>query len=186
MDTRSGIKSTEFWITALVAVLGIVSPTLINMFGSEDALPDWAKTASQLAGAGLAALAAMGYTVSRAGVKKAQLEATARDTEARAMVKASENEAKSQTVKFLGAFLLCGLLLGSFGCVVPTAYDPVTVGQIDVTITFEEADFALSKKALEACGADSTEIRSLEVRHDAELIRLQAWRQAEEAKQLHE
>jgi formate hydrogenlyase subunit 3/multisubunit Na+/H+ antiporter MnhD subunit len=185
MNTRSGVKSTEFWITAVVAVLGMIGPTLLNMFGSEESLPDWAKTATQIAGAGLAALAAMGYTVARSGVKKAQLDAQSRDTEARATVKATEVDAKAQASKLLSLFL-CIALVGGFGCAAPVVYDPMTVGQIDATIGFEEADFALSKKAMEACGADVTEIRSLEVRHDAELVRLQAWRQAERAKALHE
>lgn len=185
METRPGLKSTEFWITAAVAVLGMVGPALLNTFGSEDNLPDWAKTLTQIAGAGLAALTAMGYTVSRAGVKKAQLQAKSEDTRARADVKSSENYANSKSQTLLSLLLVCAFVPLTLGCVTaPPAFDSMTVGQISETINFEVLDFGLTLEDMEECGAPEKDINDLKFRHDAEIARLNAWLEAEEAKRL--
>lgn len=74
MEAKPGIKSTEFWITTVVAVLSVVTAALVSFFGSEEAFPAWAKAASVLAGAGLSVFAAMGYNKGRAAIKVAEIE----------------------------------------------------------------------------------------------------------------
>jgi hypothetical protein len=61
-------------------------------------------------------------------------------------------------------------------------FDPMTVEQIDRTINFENLDFDLADKALADLSAPDIVRTSLKVRHDSEIIRLQTWKGAEEAK----
>ena len=97
METRTGIYSTEFWLSAVVAILGVVTPTLINFYGDETSLPEWARGASVIAGAVMSVFAALGYTVARSSVKKAELEAGARAEEASLehAIATSDNEVKT-------------------------------------------------------------------------------------------
>jgi hypothetical protein len=72
---KNGLNTSEFWVILVVAILSVVSPTLINYFGSEDALPDWAKLASVLAGSALSVFAALGYAKGRVELKKEEIKA---------------------------------------------------------------------------------------------------------------
>lgn len=196
METRSGIKTTEFWITALVAVLGVVTPTLVNFYGDAANFPEWAKGASVLAGSIVTVLASMGYVKSRAEVKKAELEASTRVFEAETEQEISVGEQATRAEELnvrkienlngnthLGVLLLV-LLLG-VGCtsLLPPPYDPMTVDQIDATIKYETQDYKDTSTALEACG-DAQALLEAEIRHDAEMVRLDAWKKAEEAKRV--
>jgi hypothetical protein len=62
MKERSGIKTTEFWITAIVVLAGLLP--------SSGLLPEnhWAV---KVCGLVVSVAAALGYTMARAGVKKA-------------------------------------------------------------------------------------------------------------------
>ena len=64
---RSGLKSTEFWLSAVTAIVGLVIAG-----GIVD--PEGSSTASKIVGFACSALAALGYTVSRTLVKKADAE----------------------------------------------------------------------------------------------------------------
>ena len=64
MGERPGIRTTEFWVTLIIAVAGAL-PT----FG----LPD-EHVAVKVAGFAVAVLAALGYTLSRTKVKQADLK----------------------------------------------------------------------------------------------------------------
>lgn len=65
-------------------------------------------------------------------------------------------------------------------------FDPLTVAQIERTISFEEADFAMTDEALADLGATDVVRGSLELRHKSELARLRAWLLAELAKKVDE
>jgi hypothetical protein len=65
-------------------------------------------------------------------------------------------------------------------------FDPMTAAQIERTIAFEEADYAMTDKALEDLGAPDVVRDSLELRHDSEIARLRAWLLAELAKRVDE
>jgi hypothetical protein len=188
METRSGIKTTEFWISAIVAILGVVTPTLINFYGDQANFPEWAKGASVLAGAIMSVLAAMGYTVSRAVVKKTEIDAAARKKEADTELAISREDRRAGgtlTSLLVGVLLLLGPFLGGCASLVPPPYDPITLEQIGQTINFENADYTETKEALEACG-DARALLEAEIRHESELIRLEAWKKAEEAKRTTE
>lgn len=121
--TRSGIKSTEFWVTAVTVILGVVTPTLVNLYGDESNLPEWAKAVSVLAGAGLSVLAGLGYTVARSSVKKAELEASTRtfeaDTEASIAVLEHQTRQDPKNTREEGRVLLpllLAIVLGMIGC----------------------------------------------------------------------
>ncbi len=64
MGERPGIRTTEFWVTLIIAVAGAL-PT----FG----LPD-EHVAVKVAGFAVAVLATLGYTLSRTKVKQADLK----------------------------------------------------------------------------------------------------------------
>jgi len=79
--------------------------------------------------------------------------------------------------------LLCAVFaLGGCNLLELHKFDPMTVAQIDKTIDFENTDFALADKALSDLNAPEIVRNSLKIRHDSEIIRLQAWKGAEEAK----
>lgn len=64
---RSGLKSTEFWFSAITAVLGfLIAGGVVD--------PEGSGTTSKIVGFACSALAALGYTVSRTLVKKADAE----------------------------------------------------------------------------------------------------------------
>jgi drug/metabolite transporter (DMT)-like permease len=64
---RSGLKSTEFWLSAVTAVIGLlIAGNIID--------PEGSSSASRIVGFACSALAALGYTVSRTLVKKADAE----------------------------------------------------------------------------------------------------------------
>jgi len=64
---RTGIHTSEFWLSSIAAILGIVLASgYIDMESSN--------TASKIAGGAVSLLAALGYTVSRTLVKKADAE----------------------------------------------------------------------------------------------------------------
>jgi len=63
---RPGIKTTEFWLSAVAAVGGVVVPELADAGASE--------TVQQIAGFALSGLAAAGYTVQQGDVKSAQAQ----------------------------------------------------------------------------------------------------------------
>lgn len=70
MEPKAGIKTTEFWISVFLFLLGIAVLVV-------DSLQAGSTVAGRIVG-GLVALAgALGYTVPRAGVKKRALEAEA-------------------------------------------------------------------------------------------------------------
>lgn len=70
METKTGLKTTEFWISAFLFLLGAAA-FLVDSLGASDSLLGKGV-------AGLLALAAtLGYTIPRAGVKKRALEAEA-------------------------------------------------------------------------------------------------------------
>lgn len=62
MGSKPGVKTTEFWLTALVTIAGLV--VAAGIFPSES---PWVKVAGLVVSAG----AALGYTAVRGGVKKA-------------------------------------------------------------------------------------------------------------------
>jgi hypothetical protein len=75
---------------------------------------------------------------------------------------------------------LCVLLLLS-GCRLKQ-YDPVTADQISRTLSYETATYDYVVAALEDGVWAADERLGLEVRHESELARLEAWLRAEEAK----
>jgi len=62
MDHRPGVKTTEFYLSALAAVLGALQ--VAGVFGDES-------MAGKIIGAVVLALAALGYTAARAKIKAA-------------------------------------------------------------------------------------------------------------------
>lgn len=62
-DTKPGWKTTEFWLSAGAAIFSL-------LWGAGIIDPDGAGTANRVAGILAAALAAVGYTVSRGMAKK--------------------------------------------------------------------------------------------------------------------
>lgn len=79
--------------------------------------------------------------------------------------------------------LMCAVFaLGGCSALELHKFDPMTVEQIDKTINFENLDFDMADKALADLNAPEIVRTSLKVRHDSEIIRLQAWKGAEEAK----
>ena len=63
-NVRRGVKSSEFWLTAVTSLVGLlVMAGVVN--------PEGATTADQIAGLVVAALASMGYSISR-GMAKAK------------------------------------------------------------------------------------------------------------------
>lgn len=60
-DVKPGYKTTEFWLTALSVVLGLVL--------ASGAVPEGG-LAAQIVGGALTVLAQLGYTAARAQVKK--------------------------------------------------------------------------------------------------------------------
>ena len=64
---RSGLRSTEFWLSAVTAILGIMIAC-----GIVD--PEGGTSTSKIVAFACSALAALGYTVSRTLVKKADAE----------------------------------------------------------------------------------------------------------------
>lgn len=86
------------------------------------------------------------------------------------------------TRKRLSKLLLIGAILCLTGCLTVKAYDPITVQQIEATISFETKDYLLSKRAIE----DDRFRLGLTIRHESELARLKAWLRAEKAKKLHD
>ena len=64
---RSGLRSTEFWLSAATAIIGIlIAGGIID--------PEGSSSTSKIVGFACSALAALGYTVSRTLVKKADAE----------------------------------------------------------------------------------------------------------------
>ena len=66
----AGYKSTEFWLSVVATVLGIVVAS--GAFGDES-------QAMKICGLGLSVLATLGYTGARAGIKKEILNAESDD-----------------------------------------------------------------------------------------------------------
>jgi len=64
---RSGLRSTEFWLSAVTAILGI-------MIAGGIVDPEGGTSTSKIVAFACSALAALGYTVSRTLVKKADAE----------------------------------------------------------------------------------------------------------------
>lgn len=63
---RSGIRSTEFWLSSITAVLGIlIAGGIVD--------PEGGTSTSKIVAFACSALAALGYTISRTVVKKADL-----------------------------------------------------------------------------------------------------------------
>jgi len=85
------------------------------------------------------------------------------------------------TLLFVGSILLSGCSAFQL-----RSFDPMTVTQIEKTVTFENADFSLADKALEDLSAPDVVRTSLKIRHDSEIARLDAWLVAEKAKQIPE
>lgn len=73
--SKPGVKTTEFWVTVFVTVLGMVGPTLLNIYGDTANYPDWAHPLLQVVGALLAGASALGYKVSRTAVKASESKA---------------------------------------------------------------------------------------------------------------
>lgn len=187
-DMKPGIKTTEFWLTALVTVLGIVGPTLLSIYGSEAAFPQWAKTASILAGAMMSVLATLGYNRSRAALKSSAMETQARMEETKMLSEKNNGEGGFArlgvmcTVVLLTFFVTTSLGCGTFTL---KKYDPETSYQIDKTIAHEKANAEM----LMAPPAGMTLEQLAEqykVLSDAEIARLEAWKAAEEAKKLED
>ena len=66
-SSRSGIRSSEFWLSSVTAILGIVLASGVVDLESSS-------TVSKIVGGAVSILAALGYTVSRSMVKKADAE----------------------------------------------------------------------------------------------------------------
>jgi len=62
-EEKAGYKTTEFWLSAIAAILGIVL--------ASGAIPDGG-TAGQIIGGALSLLGTLGYTASRTQVKKSK------------------------------------------------------------------------------------------------------------------
>lgn len=84
--------------------------------------------------------------------------------------------------------LVLALLPALYGCDMFQIhrYDPMTVEQIEATIAFETEDFRLTRETLEDLQAPQEVIDILTMRHESELLRLEAWKMAEEAKKLED
>tara|TARA_R110002051_G_scaffold317826_2_gene399456 strand:+ start:1719 stop:1958 length:240 start_codon:yes stop_codon:yes gene_type:complete len=66
---RTGIRTSEFWLSSVAALLGVlIASGVINMESSD--------MAAKIVGAACSILAALGYTVSRTMVKKADAESS--------------------------------------------------------------------------------------------------------------
>jgi len=175
-----------------------VVPTLVNFYGSEGNFPDWAKVTSVLVGAALSVLAGLGYARERTKVKneamkaqteksKANADARAREAEAKVVLEEARVNASVAKRSSIGVLLISLCLVG-LGCESFSlkAYDPITVRQIETTIEFETDDYRLSREALEEAEAEPQRLLELEIRHDAEIARLGAWKRAEEAKKIED
>ena len=83
----------------------------------------------------------------------------------------------------------CGIFSGGL----VKKYDPLTVGQIDATVKYENSAFDAMNRELTALSIlpDVTTLPaqvealklSIKVRHDSEISRLAGWRMAEDAKE---
>lgn len=189
---KSGKKTTEFWVTMVVTVLGALLAALGALFpqlqDNPDAVPEWVRIASVLGGAAMSALAQLGYANSRAKVKaaeaegKAMVEASRQEALGLMEAAASKHRQQGRTSTLLvGAVALVGLLLLPACNMTLLKHDPVTVEQIQKTIEHERATQAFVEGKL--AGPDEIEF---DVVSDAEIARLEAWLAAEEAKKLED
>lgn len=180
MQPSPGKKSTEFYITLLIVLIPALTGVMVNFYGGEDRLPEWARLASLMGGAALSVLAGLGYQVSRTGVKKEAIKAQGE------LEKAKLDYQEDPEGGFIRLALLpilaCLLLLA--GCVTMAPFDPMTAEQIQKTIEFEEMDFERSMETLDSLEAPDLDKNGLKLRHDGEMARLRAWLSAEEAKRL--
>ncbi len=83
-------------------------------------------------------------------------------------------------IRNLLAIVMVGALCGC-STFSPKAFDQVTIDQIDATIEHEKANTEILFAALDDCG-DAQAILELQIRRDAELARLEAWKNAESKK----
>ena len=85
--------------------------------------------------------------------------------------------------RFTYLVMLC-VLPGCGGCGMGLKkFDPETVRQVEKTLAFEGADFEMTLEAL-VDGVSLEEKASLVSRHESEMVRLKAWLDAEQAKDM--
>jgi hypothetical protein len=74
------------------------------------------------------------------------------------------------------AAFICAVALAAIfalaSCVTVHQGDPLTVAQLEETITAEQADFARFLEALKTAGAKAIDVAGVTARHEAELDRL--------------
>ena len=117
---ETGRKTTEFWVTMLVIVLGATTAGLGQFYGED--LPEWARAVTVAVGSIMTVLAALGYQVARTVrknnnednavilqtssdlVKKAEAEKIAAIAQTKiALARAAEGEEGSASVVGLGS-----------------------------------------------------------------------------------
>ena len=188
---ESGSRTTEFWVTLMVIVLGAVTSGL-GQFYSEEGMPDWARATTVAIGSIMAVLAALGYTAARTVRKnRADDNATAITTAAEVVKiaeadkiasiaehKKAEAEKGSALIWLLGCVTFVLLLLSGCGSLQMKAYDPVTETQIRTTIEHYEQNAEWLKTQVPD---RATEI---DFRKRAEVTRLEKWLKYEKAKEL--
>lgn len=182
METKSGYTTSEFWATMIVACMAIITPTLMNVFGSEDNFPPWAKVIAGVSGGLLSVASVLGYTISRCMVKNAALisNTVPEEKEETTLV-----EKKSNGGTVVSVFAILSFLFIGTGCTwTMKSYDQMTVDQIGTTIFFEKADHEITMRDLDSLGADEIKKEETKTRHESELTRLEAWLEAETAKKI--
>ena len=188
-----GKKTSEFWVTLLVIVLGATTAGLGQFYGEN--LPEWARAVTVAVGSIMTILAALGYQMARTvrqnnitdnavylqtaeqDVKKAEAEKIAAIAQTKiALAKAAE-EGSASIGGVLGIVTL--VLLFAIGCSLQMkAFDPVTVRQIDMTIEHYEQNAAWIKEQVPDRAVE------VDLRKKAEITRLQKWLEYEREKEL--
>lgn len=64
---KSGVKTSEFWLTMAAVVFGVLAQ--FGVFAPESCNANWCEPASQAVGFVVMVLAAMGYTYNRSKLK---------------------------------------------------------------------------------------------------------------------
>lgn len=186
---KPGVKSTEFWVTMVVVVLGVIT-TVVGQFYEGVEMPDWARLAVTVAGAVTAALAGLGYQVARTGAKIADSSHQRSKADlARTKMEQQVNEKKAgrARVGLLSACVVIGLLaLPLLGCssIRPVAFDQAVVDKIDTALDLETKEHELTTAALEECGSMQQELTEADIRFKALKRFYQTWRRVEEAKKI--
>lgn len=171
-------------LQSLVAVIGALSATVSQIY-TDGSIPEPIRIALLIGGGVAAVLGSILAKNTIVGITRKDIDGDGVDEIIVEMEKKPEEPKSPPPVALLilVGFLAVGLL-GGCSALDMHKYDPMTSAQIQKTLDYEEANYKICKNTLESLGANEVVLLSLDVRHESEEARLQAWLAAEEAKKL--